>query len=1190
MYLKRIEIQGFKSFAEKINMDFDLGVTCIVGPNGSGKSNISDCVRWVLGEQSAKNLRGGKMEDVIFVGTQYRKSMGFAKVSLILDNQDESLPIDYSEVVITRKLYRSGESEFFINNNQCRLKDIHELLMDTGIGRDGYSIIGQGRVDEILSAKSDDRRAIFEEASGIVKYKTRKNEALKKLEQTSQNLERINDTISMLESQLEPLKVQSKDAQKYLELSEELKHAMILSYIDRISKAYEQQGIIKKEHDKSYNLVEEEEKNLSKAENLYKLLNVNLQDITKELEDTKNMFYQNESNQEKVAYQIKIDEEKVNSSSLNIFRLKDEINKLKSEIQVSKKENKINQEKLKKLEQKGDKDNLRLQKEETLLEKMSVNLTDKQREMEKLNDNYLEKLNEKTIKSNLINNMSNVLQSIDQNKEKISKEIEKNNEQVEFYSKNKETIINRIKENQDSLIKKSEKIKDLEEEIKKTNKSYEENTKKLNDIIVKINSDVSSCKFLKDLEENLEGYTKSVKVILKMCSTNKEFGRGVHGALLKLIEVPEKMEIAIEVALGNALQYIVTDTENEAKRIIEYLKSNNLGRATFLPISSVYGKEFEQDKIDKIENTKGFVGFAHKVISYDPKYHDIIVSFLGKIVIVSDLQAGIEMAKKFNYKFKIVTLKGEFLNIGGSITGGSTNKKETGMMSRGRKITELEAKISEQKKEESNLRKDLDCISKLQKDKQKELELGRVKQKEYEMTLLKDISYKERLEDDVKKYNQTLKELREEKKELLNKEEETKQKYEKDKENLALIEKEIEEIQASVLQNKEKHKTTLIEREKLQGIIMQMKIDINKNLEAIQNLGKLIEKEDSIIQNLEANVLQKQKEKDDYENSMKDVDKNIKSLKEQLKKECETKQNIYEELSNIENKKKDKEVEIEDSFTSLQKVNKNIIILKEEFNKIDAKKLKVEEEINYLKDKLWEEYELTYQNALNQNKDNKEKVSQKKIQDLKIKIKELGNVNISAIEEYKKIQEHYDFMSEQRDDMEKSTSNLKKVIVEITQVMKEQFIEQFKIINENFNIVFNELFEGGRAKLVLEDENNVLESGIQIHVQPPGKKLQNMMLLSGGERAFTAIALLFAIIKLRPAPFCILDEIEAALDDANVYKFADYVKRHINMSQFILITHRKGTMEVADTLYGVTMQEQGISKVVSLKLDALQKK
>ena len=1190
MYLKRIEIQGFKSFAEKINMNFDLGVTCIVGPNGSGKSNISDCVRWVLGEQSAKNLRGGKMEDVIFIGTQYRKSMGFAKVSLILDNQDESLPIDYSEVVITRKLYRSGESEFFINNNQCRLKDIHELLMDTGIGRDGYSIIGQGRVDEILSAKSDDRRAIFEEASGIVKYKTRKNEALKKLEQTSQNLERINDTINILDGQLEPLKVQSKDAQKYMELSEELKNAMILSYIDRITKYYEQQKGIEKEYNDSQKLVENEEQGLIEAENKYKNLNTNLQEVIKKLEDTKNVFYQNESNQEKIAYQIKVDEEKVNSSSLNIFRLKDEINRLKLEIQSSKKENHANQDKLKKLEQKEVKDRQKLQKEETLLQKMSDNLTDKQKEMEKLNDSYLEKLNEKTVNSNYMNNTSNFLQSIELEKEKIKNDIKKNKEQVDFYSKNKEAIFSKIKSNQDLLIKESEKVKKLEESISKVNKKHDVDTKKLNELIVKINSNVAGCKFLKDLEDNLEGYTKSVKYILKMCSTNKEFAKGVHGALIKLIQVPEEMEIAIEVALGNALQYIVTDTENEAKRIIEYLKTNNLGRATFLPISSVEGKEFEQDKIDKIQSCKGFVGFANKVISYDPKYYGIILSFLGKIVIVSDLQSGIDMARKFNYKFKIVTVKGEFLNIGGSITGGSTNKKETGLMSRGRKINELEKAIKEQKIEEEALRKEIDDISKQKKDNQKELENSKAKQKEYEMLLLKDISYKERLEDDVKKYTQTLDELHKEQQKLLKQEEETKQKFEKEKNDLLLIEKEIEEIQNKVLENKETHKSTMIEREKLQGTIMQIKIDINKILESMQNLGELIKKEDSIIQNLENSIVQKNKEKEDFEQNMKNIDLNIKNMKEELRKENESKKDIYEEIEKIEVDKKEKEKELEVSFARLQKINKNIILLKEEFNKVDTKKTKVDEEINYLKDKLWEEYELTYQNALTLNKDVTERVSQKRIQDLKTKIKELGNVNIGAIEEYKKIKEHYEFMTAQRDDMEKSASNLRKVISEMTQVMKERFIEQFRIINDNFNIVFNELFEGGRAKLVLEDEENVLESGIQIHVQPPGKKLQNMMLLSGGERAFTAIALLFAIIKLRPAPFCILDEIEAALDDANVYKFADYIKKNIDISQFILITHRKGTMEAADTLYGVTMQEQGISKVVSLKLDALQKK
>ena len=1186
MYLKRIEIQGFKSFAEKIGMDFERGVTCIVGPNGSGKSNISDCIRWVLGEQSAKSLRGGKMEDVIFAGTENRKSMGFARVSIILDNQDESLPIDYSEVIITRRLYRSGESEFLINNNQCRLKDIHELLMDTGIGKDGYSIIGQGRVDEILSTKSEDRRAVFEEAAGIVKYKTRKNESLKKLKETSDNIERINDTVEVLKGQLDPLEKQSIKAKKYLELSEELKEAEVLSYIDRIGKAYEQKKQIEVEYEESLSLVTKQEMELKKEEDTYNSENQKLQEIDKRLEETKNIFYKSEGKLSEFAYQIKVDEEKINSASLNIFRLKDEVRKLNDEVLDKEKDQKSKKDKLKKMKEKESETEKKLEDEEKKLNNVLDNLNDKQNEMERLNNSYLEKLNEKTITTNCISNAENLLQSIKEKKQELEKELNQDKDKVSFFNKDLEAVCNKIKNSQDLLIKESDRAKEIELLVKDLEKKYEDNTKLLNDTVVNINSNISKSKILKDLEDNFEGYTRSVKNVLKLIEKNDKFKKGVYGVLLKLITVPKELETAIEVALGNALQYIVTDTENEAKNIIEYLKKNNLGRATFLPISSVEGREFEKDLMNKIESTKGFVGFGSKVISYDYKYYNIILSFLGKVVIVSDLQSGIEMAKKFKHKFKIVTKKGEFLTVGGAITGGSLNK-ETGILARGRQIEELEKIILDNKQKEKELRNELENIDMDLSNKKQELLRCRKDQKDYEIALLKDMSLKERIEDDMKNHKSNLEKKIKEKEDILEEENETKEKYENDKRRLCELEKEMEDIQIGVSKNKEKHKSKLRERENLQGRVMQMKIDLNKVIDSIQSVSNFIQMDDDNINRLKTDIAKKTKEREEYQNTTEALNKDIEMLRKKLEDESKNKDGMSQKIQEIEKEKEDKAKYIEKSFLNLSNINKNIVVLKEEFTRVSNKKEKVEDDINCLKDRLWEDYELTYQNAISLNKDSSKKVSMKRINDLKTSIKDLGDVNVLAIEEYKKVKEHYEFMINQKSDMEKSVQNLKKVISEITQVMKEQFITQFKIINENFNVVFNELFEGGRAKLVLEDENNVLESGIQIQVQPPGKKLQNMMLLSGGERAFTAIALLFAIIKLRPAPFCILDEIEAALDDANVYKFAEYIRRHVDFSQFILITHRKGTMESADTIYGVTMKEKGVSKIVSLKLDQL---
>ena len=1185
MHLKKIEVYGFKSFAEKINMEFDLGVTCVVGPNGSGKSNISDCVRWVLGEQSAKNLRGGKMEDVIFAGTQYRKSMGFAKVSLVLDNVDGSLPIDYDEVTVTRKLYRSGESEYFINNTTCRLKDIHELFMDTGIGKDGYSIIGQGRVDEILSTKSEDRRAIFEEASGIVKYKSRKNEALRKLEQTSRNMERINDTVSMLQEQLNPLEKQAHVAQKYRELKQRLKELEVLLYIDKIGKTCEGQKSIGEEYQKSLSMVHVEEMALKKMEDLYSEKNENLQCMLKKLEDTKNEYYKNEGTIGGIAHKIQMDEERKRSINLNLFRLKDEMGKLDAGISHAKREESNYSDKLKKIEKEQEEYNLKLGQEEKKLNGIIDNLTDKQKEMENLNDRYLEKLNEKTVMINVVNSGTSLLEGIEIKKIELVDKKNRCESDALVHKKHMDELERNIQNFQDILIKTSEVVKSKEKCIKDISGKIEDTTKKLNDLTVALNSDISKYKILKDLEDNFEGYTKSVKLILKLCGTDKSFDRGIHGALLGLISVPKMAEVAIEVALGSALQYIVTDTEDEAKRVIDYLKKNNIGRATFLPISSVKGKAFDKDQADKIKLSDGFVGFAHEVISYDKKYEGIILSFLGKIVLVDDLQQGIDMARKFNHKFKIVTLKGEFLNIGGSITGGSISGRDAGMIARGRQIKELKEAIDSKKILLKEKDEELEEMKIDRENNQKELTFDQQKQKEYEMAMLKEVGTRERLKDDHERAMEDLENSSNQLNELLKEEKEAKDKYESDKKRLAEVEKEIDDIQVMVVKNKEKHKRKLRERESVQGSIMQINIELNKVIELARSITELQNKEANHRKELEDSVIKKNEQSDEFKKEILAIDEDISRLKADLICESKNKDSIYESMVNLEKDKKQIEQEVEKVFGDIRKINKNIIALKEEFSRVENKKERIDSEIKYLKDKLWEEYELTYNNAVNLNKDVQKKVTQKEINDIRADIKALGDVNMGAIEEYDKVRENYDFLMEQKNDMEKSEQNLKKAILDITNVMKEQFVTQFELINENFNVVFSELFEGGRAKLILDDESNVLESGIQIQVQPPGKKLQNMMLLSGGERAFTAIALLFAIIKLRPAPFCILDEIEAALDDANVYKFADYIKRHIDLSQCILITHRKGTMEAADSIYGVTMQEQGVSKVVSLRLD-----
>ena len=1181
MYLKRLEMYGFKSFADKTVLDFRQGITTVIGPNGSGKSNISDCIRWILGEQSVKSLRGSKSEDIIFSGTQNRKSLGYAEASLVIDNSDSKLPIEYSEVVVTRRLYRTGESGYYINKTPCRLKDIQELFMDTGIGKDGYSIIGQGKIDEILSNKSEDRRHIFEEAAGIVKYRARKLESEKKLEQTKLNLLRINDIISEIENNIEPLKLQSEKAKKFLNLRDELKNIEIGLFLYNIDN-YKTQ--IQETLD-NIDLLEtqkvKEEENISNIQSEKDEIKELIDKLIEEIEKTQNLS--SEGNQKKEQYnsEIGIATERISNNKENFERYAKEIEELEKRNQELEEEKNQKQEK---------KNNLYLNKE-----KFETSLKEKELELEK----YTKTLSDKEIE---IESKKQIVQKNIDNKYEIIAEINTEKANFDNLEKRENSLKNEIQETisdldgaRTSKEEKSRSFYDIEKnrnsikkELDEMKDEKEKSSEKLKDFDIRINSyqseyriKESRYKFLVETEKEKEGYTKTVKSLLDATERNSLLSQGVHGVLANLIQVDKQYETAIEMTLGGTIQNIVTDTEEVAKKLVNYLRDNNLGRASFLPITSVKGQRISGINTRGID---GVIGIASDLVKCDRKYEGIVLNLLGKTVVVEDIDSSIKLAKQNGYKFRIVTLKGDIINPSGAISGGSVANKTVSILGRGKEIKALEQELNEIKikienaeKEKQNYENSISDILNKFDSKQNEVQ-------ELEIVYATEKQKIDNLELEILKYDAKLSKLKEdlektkvEKEENLIRQESQNQKVQEMEQENSELGKIIEEFTNL---NKDNQKyiddlnfditnlrisvSSFDESEtSINEMVDRINLDIKNNLTSIDNKKSLREKSLEENEQLEAKI------------------EEIKQKKEELEKEILGSADKILKLKEERTQKNEKLVEIE---KNIENQNEKLEDIKAHISKLDLKKSKIELELNQVIDKMWEEYELTPNNVEGIEKAENPTAVQKQVNSIRNEIKDLGSINVDSIKEYQETKERYDFMSEQRLDLEDSSNKLKKIISEMTETMKKQFAEQFKIINKNFGEVFAELFGGGKAELILTDEDNILECGIEIAVQPPGKKLQNMMLLSGGERAFTAIALLFAILKINPAPFCVLDEIEAALDDVNVYRFAEYLKKFSTNSQFLVITHRKGTMEAADTVYGITMEEKGISKLLSMKL------
>ena len=1182
MYLKKLEMQGFKSFADKTVLEFMPGITTVIGPNGSGKSNISDAIRWVLGEQSMKSLRGSKSEDVIFAGTQSRKSLGFAEVSLIFDNADNRLPVEYTEVTVTRKLYRSGESQYFINKVPCRLKDIIELFMDTGIGKDGYSIIGQGRIDEILSNKSEDRRNIFEEAAGIVKYKTRKIEAEKKLERTKLNLLRINDILSEIEQNIEPLKAQSEKAKEFLKLHEELKNIEvglfvynISTYKEKLEKIIEDEKILNDQNN-------EENLNLEKLNNLKQNLKLEIDNITKEIENAQNLGTQNIQEKEKINSEINVCKERIVNNEENHTRYEKEIEELNAKIAELQEEKNQKDERHEKLLANKEKFEKELAEKEKELADLTSKLSEKEKEIEAKKAKIEEYTNEKYEKLNDINSLEITNENIDKRVKTLKYDIQVGISEFDSTNLTKQDIskvFNEIQAKKNKLNEQIEEVNKNKEEIDKKLKEYEE---QINNLQSEYRIKESRLKFLIETEKEKEGFSKTIKSLLLACEKEERLRNSSEGVLSELISVEAKYQVAIEMALGASIQNIVTKTEQDAKKLIEYLRENNLGRASFLPITSVKGKKLE--KIDK-RNVKGTIEIASDLIKCDKKYEGIILSLLGRTVIVEDMENAILLAKQNNYSFKIVTLKGDVINPSGSISGGSYSQKTVNILGRKEKIKELEQELKEI---DAKIKAKVDEKQKFEEEEEKYSEeliaLGENLQ-EIHITYATDeqklIAVEEniaKLRERIDKSKEELENIQKQKEDNLTKLKEINETIEQNNQDTEKLKSEIEEFAKL---NSENQKYI----DNLNFDVTNLKISVSSFNESEMSIEEMVTRINQDIDNNNASILAKQENMKNLKQENQELETKITELENQ-KIELDNKMNnSEEEISKFKAEREEKNKKLDSTEEEISSKLSTLDNLKEEIIKIGVKKEKTQEDLDTTTNKLWEEYELTPNNVGEEYK-KPENIAQatKNANSLRNKIKDLGSVNIDSINEYKELSKRYDFMCEQRLDIENTMAKLKNVIQEMINTMKEQFTKQFETINKNFGEVFKELFGGGRANLILEDEKNVLECGIEIVAQPPGKKLQSMTLLSGGERAFTAIALLFAMLKINPSPFCVLDEIEAALDDVNVYRFADYLKKFTDETQFLVITHRKGTMEAGNSVYGITMEENGISKLLSMKL------
>lgn len=1178
MYLKRIELRGFKSFAEKTIVEFQQGVTCIVGPNGSGKSNITDAIRWVLGEQRAKTLRGSKMEDVIFGGTKHRKPLGMAEVKLIFDNREKFFPLDYDEVEIIRRVFRSGDSEYSINGMNCRLKDIRELLMDTGIGREGYSIIGQGKIDEILSGGKDERRLLFEEAAGILKYKTRKQEAVRKLDNTKDNLSRIEDIISEISDRVEPLKIESQRAQTYLDLSEQLRKIELYDFGKRYVGAETALVNALEELQKLSDTQETHSDDYDRLKKDYDETEQKIFEFNRQLRQLETTYHEKNNLKSQTAGEKSLIEEKIQNVERNMIRLKEELDEIQNQEDALDRDIQAVTEVVNTYRTKQEDQTSLISKSEKALS----DLLEKMQSIKQTNETDLQVIYQKL---NEIEVLKREIERMTHSNEELSKKIEALVVQVEENQTLIDQNIGQVKETEsaleeiDSLLEAAQKT--LSESLKLDQhwlSEREKNHRSVERLSKKINESQTELNLLETLEAEYDGYDRGVKEIL----TSLPNQDGIHGIVASLINVPKKYETAIEVALGRSIQHIVCETDGHAKEAIEFLRINKLGRVTFLPLNQVRGNGQQKDVIQEAKKEKGYIGVASDLIECPDQYDELVQYLLGRIVIVEDFETARKLLKIKNIKYKVITLVGDVLIPGGTITGGSFKSKMTNILGRKRRIEQLASDIDQFQDQMAHENKVLDQIEYDLSENKKRLSESR---EEIDKLRMKRVSV-EHLSDQHRQ--------------MVSMAEENQQKNIR---NLDLLKEEFQEETHSVNEKTELIKVYQLEVDALEEAVKDYKKDVESLEAESRKLNEDITAKRIELASFEQDMTFRQRELKRLCDDLETVKVKSNTRKQLLKDEEDKKDAFFDKVDDIETTLVKIGQEVEQIFTDRQAIQSTkdqasnhlktlttsltacssaIENIKAKSHQLELKKVKFEVEKETIVSELWDKYEMGIAEVVSNMPD--EPVTGN-IKSLKSEIRNLGNVNIKAIEEYAEVAERYEFLTGQRDDLEKASNQLLKIISDLEKQMTEIFVQYFQEIAIKFKETFKALFNGGDASVVLADEEDILNSEIEIIAQPPGKKLQNLNLLSGGEKALTAIALLFAILKTKPTPFCVLDEIEAALDDVNVYRFAEFIQDYAVRSQFVVITHRKGTMEVADTLYGVTMAEYGISKVLSVKLE-----
>ena len=1179
MYLKSIEVQGFKSFANKIVFDFHNGITGIVGPNGSGKSNVADAVRWVLGEQRVKQLRGGSMQDVIFAGTENRRPLSYAYVAITLDNSDHQLSIDYEEVTVSRRLYRSGESEYLINGAACRLKDINELFYDTGIGKEGYSIIGQGQIDRILSSKPEESRELFDEATGIVKFKRRKNTAQKKLEDEKQNIVRINDILAELEKQLGPLEKQSAAAREYLKKKEALKLCDVNMFLLETERV---QGALTELEQKISDTDRELKETTGQYENIKKehaRIEEELEELNRRLDETKEAASRAGLGRQQLEGQIEVLKEQINSVRQGGEQLEGRLKNIAADV-------KERQEAREKLAAEQAELAKQLEAAASVSGEADARLQELREQIEAENtaaetckNTIISLLNERASTKGRLQRYNAMQEQAQIRRTELNQKLllaksseEEQRVQYEGHLKKLEEISGRIITLSEAQREKEAEAEGLRRELGKKNEELEIGQSAFH-------RESSRLESLRNMAERYDGYGNSIRKVMEQ----KKNVPGIEGVVADLIKVDQRYETAIETALGGSIQNIVTENEDTAKELIEYLKKNRFGRATFLPLTSVGGRGgFAKPEALK---EKGAIGLASTLVRADKKYDRVVQHLLGRVLVAEHIDDAIRIARKYNHSIFIVTLEGESLSPGGSMTGGAF-RNSSNLLGRKRELTELEENVQKLETDIREARLQIEALREQRRERRAEAEsLSTELQQLYlqqNTAKMNSDQAKARLDEIIEGYSGLRKELSEIEKQFADIHDsreaifrEIRESEEQEKQNEARI----ETAQARLAELKQSEAESIGDNEKAHlklAALTQKAGFVDENAARIEReLVRLHTEEQEIHEGM-------QKGNADIEAK----EEGIGALRKQIEDMIARSERLNGETAELGGKREALLTGQKDFFTKREELSDQQTRLDKEVFRLNSQREKLEETVDSLTDYMWEEYELTYNTALpmKQEEDMDLAALKKQTSVLKDEIRKLGDVNVNAIEDYKNISERYEFMNTQRNDLVKAEETLMGIISELDTGMRRQFEEQFARIRVEFDKAFKELFGGGKGTLELDPDADMLEAGVRIIAQPPGKKLQNMMQLSGGEKALTAISLLFAIQNLKPSPFCLLDEIEAALDDSNVNRFAKYLHKLTKNTQFIIITHRKGTMESADRLYGITMQEKGVSTLVSVNL------